>query len=251
MKILKKILLLAILMVLAPATMNAQQKFQVHEDVVKPSMTAEYEAVLKEMGELIKEYPLEGVNMLVLRNNNNHYYYVSPISSMADLDKQTPIAQLYEKAGSEKVGKLLTRLDKCYDIEKDYIITLDADLSYMPNGLTQTPAGENYREHYKIYIAPENRDAVKEKMKAIKNLYVDKGSKLHYRVYKSGFGTESEYYMVSVAAKDEADMAAKATANDNLLGDERKKMMLELFENVLRIEELEGEIRPDLGVQSN
>lgn len=251
MKILKKILLLAILMVLATATMNAQQKFQVHEDVVKPSMIAEYEAVLKEMGELIKEYPLEGVNMLVLRNNNNHYYYVSPISSMADLDKQTPIAQLYEKAGSEKVGKLLTRLDKCYDIEKDYIITLDADLSYMPNGITQTPAGENYREHYKIYIAPENRGAVKEKMKAIKNLYVDKGSKLHYRVYKSGFGTESEYYMVSVAAKDEADMAAKATANDNLLGDERKKMMSELFENVLRIEELEGEIRPDLGVQSN
>lgn len=248
MKIFKPMLLLALVLLLAPKSMTAQQKFHVHEDVVKPAMTAEYEAVLKEFGELIKEYPLDDINLLVLRNNNNHYYFLSPVSSMADLDKPGPIAQLYKKAGAEKVRPLLTRLDKCYDIEKDYIITLDEELSYMPNGMTQTPEGENYREQYKIYITPENRTIVKEKLTAVKKLYSDKDSKLHYRVYKSGFGTESEYYLVSVASKDESHMAAKATANDDLLGDERKKLMSELFEKVSRIEELEGNIRPDLGI---
>ena len=251
MKTLKNILLVALIMLFAPNTIDAQQKFHIHEDVVKPAMTAEYEAILKEVGELIKENPLEGVNMLVLRSNNNHYYFIRPIASMADLDKQSPVGQLAEKAGKEKVWKLFERMDKCYDVERDYIITLNNELSYMPDGMTQTPEGENYREQYKIYVTPGNRAIVKEKLEAIKKLYTEKGSKIHYRVYKSGFGTEAEYYLVSIAAKDEADMAAKGKANDELLGDDRISAMQGLFENVLEIEEIEGNMRPDLGTQSN
>lgn len=250
-KTIKNILLMAILVLLAPKTISAQQMFHVHEDVVKPSMTMEYEAVLKEVGELIKENPLEEVTMLVLQGYNNHYYYIRPIGLMADLDKQSPVGQLAEKAGREKVGKLFNRMDKCYDVEKDYIIILDNDLSYMPNGMTQTPEGENYREQYKIYMSPENRATVRDKMKAIKALYEQKGSKTHYRVYRSGFGTDAEFLLVSISAKDEMHMAERSKANEELIGEDGKKAMQELFVNVLKIEEIEGEMRPDLGVSSN
>jgi hypothetical protein len=88
-------------------------------------------------------------------------------------------------------------------------------------------------------------------MKAIKAFYAEKKSKIHYRVYQSGFGTESEYYLVSIAAKDELDMATKGNANDLLLGEQRQKLMGDLFQNVLNIEEIEGNMRPDLSSKTN
>ena len=250
-KSIKNALFLAVMLLLVPKSIYAQQMFHVHEDVVKPSMTLEYEAVLKDVGELIKENPLQDVNMLVFQGNNNHYYFLSPISAMADLDKQSPVAQLAEKAGEEKVSQLFKRMDKCYDIEKDYVISLDSDLSYMPDGMTQTPEGENYREQYRIYFAPENRADVKEKMKAIKALYEGKNSKSHYRVYKSGFGADAEFYLVSISAKDKIHMAEKSKANEILMGEDGQSNMRELFVNILKIEEIEGQMRPDLGTSTN
>ena len=251
MKTIKKLIIAFALVFILPLAIKAQQMFHVHEDVVKPSMTMEYETVLKEVLALMKEYPVEGLNVIVFQGSNNHYFYLAPINSMADLDKQSPIAKLAEKAGADKVRALFTRMDKCYDIEKDYIISLNNDLSYMPDGMTQTPEGQNYREQYKIYVTPGNRATVREKMKAIKALFTEKKSKMHYRVYNSGFGTESEYYLVSIAAKDELDMAKNAKDNEEVLGEERQKIMFDLFQNVLNIEEIEGEMRPDLTMKSN
>lgn len=251
MKTIKNVLLFAIMAFFMPQKMNSQQMYHIHEDVVKPAMTMEYEAVLKEILDITKNNPLEGINMLALQGYNNHYYYISPIASMADLDKSAFIDQLIEKAGQERIREIFTRMDKCYDIEHDYIIMLDNNLSYMPDGITQTPEGQNYREQYKIYIAPSKRTIVREKMQAVKNLYSEKQSKIHYRVYKSGFGTESEYYIVSIAAKDEMDMARKSEENRKLLGEEGQKVMYELFENVEKIEEIEGEMRPDLATSAN
>lgn len=251
MKTIKSMSLLAMMVLLVPFTVSAQQMFHVHEDVVKPSMTMEYETILSEVGNIMKEHPLENVTMLVLTGNNNSYYFVRPISSMADLDKPSPVAQLAQKAGGDKIWPLFERMDKCYDIERDYIITLNNELSYMPDGMTMTPEGENYREQYKIYYSPENRAAIKESFKAIKEMFAAKGSKMHYRVYNSGFGAESEFYLVSIAAKDEMDMAVKGKANEELMGDEGKQAMFNMFQKIRAMEEIEGMMRPELGVTQN
>lgn len=231
--------------------MFSQQKFHIHEDVVKPSMTAEYEAVLAEFNKLTKEHPIEDFNMMVFQGSDNHYFYISPIESHADLDKPSPIAMLAEKAGKDKVYALFDRMDKCYDTERDYVLVLDNDLSYMPDGMTLTPEGQNYREHYKIYVSPGNRNEVQEKMAAVRKMFADNQSKMHYRVYKSGFGTEAEFYLVSVAAADELDMAQKAKANRELMGDDGQSMMFEMFQTTLNIVETEGFMRPELAVTSN
>lgn len=212
-----KILVLIIVMALfVPKHLNAQQLYHIHEDVVKPNMTIEYENVLADVYKLIEEFPLEDLKMLVLQSNNNHYYFIEPIGSLGDLDKPSPLVTLAQKAGRDKVMPLLTRLDKCYDIERDYVIRLNNDLSYMPGGMTLTPEDQNYREQYKIYYSPENRQAVTDQMKAVKAMFAEKNSNMHYRVYESGFGTEAEYYLVSIAAKDELDMATKGKAHEEL-----------------------------------
>lgn len=246
MKTIKTLFTIITVVLLFPKNLNAQQLFHVHEDVVKPSMSLEYENTLADIYKLIEEFPLEDLKMLVLQGSNNHYFFVEPIGSMADLDKPSPLIKLAEKAGRDKIMALINRLDKCYDVERDYVIRLNNELSYMPNGITQTPEGQNYREQYKIYYSPENRQAVRDQMKAVKAMFTEKKSNMHYRVYQSEFGTEAEYYLVSVAAKDELDMAEKGKAHEELVGEDGKKMMWELFQKVLKIEEIEGEMRPDL-----
>ncbi len=155
-----------------------------------------------------------------------------------------------KKEGKEAVSALFDRMDKCYDTELDYILRLDNELTYMPEGFNQTPEGENYRKNHFLYVSPGNRAIVKEKIKAVKDFNVKQGSKVSYRVYRSGFGTDGEYYMVAIAAKDAEHYAKRSNENREILGDERKKVMGELWSNLLKYEVMEGWIRPDLAYSS-
>ncbi len=232
-----------------PFTMSAQgsssQRFWVHEDVVKPGMVAEYEAVCKELIGHLKTHNIQGAGWIVTNTSDNRYLYVSPISGMADLDNPV-FAELAQKMGQEEMNALFGRMDKCYDVEQDYIISLDSDLSYQPGGINQTPQGQDYRMFHYLFVTPGNRALVKEKMKAVKNMFASKGSKIYYRVYRSGFGTRGEFYMVAVAAKDAVEHAQMAKANQELLGEDGGKVMWDLFNNLLSYEEFSGMMRPDM-----
>ncbi len=233
-----------------PALITAQdegkpQAFWVHEDVVKPNMVGEYESVCKELLGHMNEHNIQEANFIVANTADSRYLYVSPINNMADLDK-SPFATLSEKMGSDKMGELFDRMDKCYDTEQDYVIYLDKDLSYQPGGITQTPEGMNYRKFHYLYFTPAQRGEMKAKMEAVKDMFASKGSKVNYRVYKSGFGTRGEFYMVAVAGKDPVDYAQRGMENQSLIGEDGQKIMQEVFGNLLKYEEFVGQLRPDM-----
>jgi hypothetical protein len=248
----KKLLtsVLAILIVFSCIIVTAQevekpQMYRVHQDHVKFSMVPEYEGIIKELKGLLEKHNIEGTGWLVLNSTNATYAYVSPINTMADINN--PIfKKLSEKAGKDVVSDLFKRMDNCYDIETDYIIYQDNELSYTPDGFNQTPDGQDYRNNHLLYYTPGKRAIIKEKMKAVKDLFEKKGSKVHYRVYRSGFGTPAEYYMVAIAAKDAEEYARKGAENDALIGEEGQKIMGDLFGNLLKHEEIRGDIRRDL-----
>ncbi len=255
MKTLKQSLILFAMIFMIPLGAYAQdmtnnQSFWIHEDVVKPGMTAEYEAVCKELLGHLKTHNIQEANFIVTNTADNRYLYVGPINNMSDLDNPV-FASLGEKMGAENMNALFKRMDKCYDVEHDYVITLDNDLSYQPSGIDQTPEGEDYRKFHYLYITPANRALVKEKMKAVKDMFTSKGSKVYYRVYRSGFGTRGEFYMVAVAAKDEVDYAQKAIANEALMGEDGRNTMQELFSNLLSYEEFVGHMRPDMAYSAS
>jgi hypothetical protein len=56
--------------------------------------------------------------------------------------------------------------------------------------------------------------------------------------------------MVAIAAKDEEHMAQKGKANKELFGEDGQKTMWEMYQNVLKYEKMEAEMRPDLGYSS-
>ncbi|WP_425237562.1 hypothetical protein [Ulvibacterium sp.] len=248
MRTLKTTLIIVLALVAAPCTSQENDKsqaFWVHEDVVKPSMVSEYETVCKELTDNMKKHNIQEMNSIVANLADNRYLWVGPIENMAQLDKPL-FATLAEKMGAEKMGALFDRMDKCYDIEQNYIIHLDKDLSYMPGGITQTPEGQDYRKFHYFHYAPGNRAIVKKKVEAIKNLFTSKGSKLDYRVYRSGFGTRGEFYMVAIAAKDAADYANKISANNELMGEEWLKTYTDFTSTLEKYEAFEGNMRPDM-----
>lgn len=247
MKTLKTTMLLAILLMLSPLISIAQENpmYWIHVDDVKPSMAAEYEATVKEALGLLNQHNIPSAGMIVLATNDSKYHFISPIKNLGDVNYKI-WNDLSEKAGQEVVSNLFNKMDKCYDNERDYVLTLRKELTYMPDGITQTPEGQNYRKNYLFYVAPGNRAAVNEKFKAVKEVYEKKGVKEYYRVYKSGFGADGEHYLVSIAAKDAMDYAKTEAETMELLGDEGKKALDELFGSSLKYTVIEGNMRPDL-----
>ena len=247
MKTIKTALTILVFVILTPISTSAQKMYRIHEDVVKPSHVVEYESVIGELLAMVKKHNLQDVKWITSVTNDSRYMFISSMENYAELDKPNFVSALIEKEGKEKIYDLFDRMDKCYDTELDYIIRLNEELTYMPEGITQTPEGEDFRDFHFLYVAPGNRSIVKDKMKAIKALYESKGSKTYYRVYNSGFGTGGEYYMVAIAAKDGEHMAKKGKENKELLGEEGDKAMWGMYSNVLRYEKVEAEMRPDLG----
>lgn len=221
------------------------QAFWVHEDVVKPAMIAQYETVCKDLTSNMKKHDIRGIDVIVTNTADNRYLWVSPISSMADIERPV-FSTLAERMGGDAMGALFDKMDKCYDIEHNYVIHLDKELSYMPGGITQTPEGQDFRKFHYYHYTPSKEDEVKKNAAAIKKLFESKGSKLHYRVYKSGFGTRGAFYMVAIAAKDAADYANKIAANNELLGEEWLKTYSSFMGSLEEYEMFEGQMRPDM-----
>ncbi len=228
---------------------DAPQAYWVHEDVVKPSKVQDYESICGELIKNMKQYNTETMNVIVTNTDDNRYLWVSPLTNMADLDKPV-FAGLAEKMGKEAMDNLFNRMDECYDTEQDYVLYLSKKLSYMPDGISQTTEGEDYRKFHYFHITPSNRKIVSQKMEEISKLFQSKGSKFNYRVYKSGFGVRGEFYMVAVSAKNAVDYAEKVAANNALLGDEWIKLYGELNSNLLKYESVSGRMRPDMAYSS-
>ncbi|MBT8186340.1 MAG: hypothetical protein KJO73_01485 [Croceitalea sp.] len=227
------------------ARQSATQGFWVHEDVVKPSKVADYEAICKELTDNMKKHNIQDMHAIVASTADMRYLWISPIENMATIDK--PIFKtLSEKMGADKMSDLFNRMNKCYDVEHDYVIHLNKDLSYQPTGIDQTPEGQEYRKFHYFHYTPGNKDVVSAKVKEIRDMYVSKGSNLHYRVYENGFGTRGAFYMVAIAAQDEADYAAKIAANNAMMGDAWAKLYGEFRATLSKYESFEGQMRPDM-----
>jgi hypothetical protein len=230
---------------LALIAQEAPQMYWVHEDQVKPSMVMDYEKAAKQLVDNCMKHNIQTLGWITTATNDFRYLYVSPIATMADINYDG-FKPLQEAMGEEAFGKMFSDMDKCYDSHGDYILMLNNDLTYMPEGMTQTPEGEDYRRFYYIRTTPEHNGMLKEKMKAIKDFYAEKNSKVHYRVYQSGFGSMENYYLVAIAAKDGVTYETMGDENDAILGEERHQLFGEMMKYVTSIDEVTGEMRPDL-----
>lgn len=238
---------MAIIGLLAPAVYaqsnEKMQAFMVHEDKVKPSAVSDYEKSVKNLISTCKKYDLPDAQWITAVTDDYRYLYVSPLNKMADLDKNM-FAPLAEKGVD--LNKMFSEMDQYYNEHGGYVILLDKELSYMPDGMTQSPAGQDYREYNYWYTTPAMANDLREQGLAIKKMFEEKGSKMHYRVYKSGFGNMDTYYMVAIAAKNPEEMARMQVENQKLLGESGAKAFEKAMKYTTKYETVTGMMRPDL-----
>ncbi|PXX24585.1 hypothetical protein [Arenibacter sp. ARW7G5Y1] len=249
MKTLKKTLFTSLALTLITFTATAQkeknQAYYVHEDQVKPNMIQEYDQVSKDFTEASKKHNLQDLSWQVASTDTGRYFNISPIENMAELDKNV-MAPLSEKMGEEAFVNLFKRFNECYDKHGDYIIYLNKELTYMPEGINPITEGQNYRKWHFLHVAPGNIQNLKGKLKELKALYTSKGSKEYYRIYHNGFGNMGDYYLAVISAVDAEDYAKKSKENEALLGEEGKKLFDEVFKYVLKYETETGRMHPEL-----
>ena len=252
MKLLNKktLLIIAVFLMLLPNLALAQdntknQSYWVHEDRVKPNMIEEYEKVTKDLVAQCKKHNIKDLNWITAATNDGSYLYITPIKKMADLDINT-FAPLQEKMGKQAFSNLFDRYNNCYDTHGGYIVILNKKLSYMPEGLTQSQDGYNYRRWHYLHVTPANKSKLKASLEKVKNLYAKKGSKVYYRVYQNGFGSMGDYYLVAVSAKDGFGYEKNSAENKTLFGTDAKPVFDELFKYVSKYEMKTGAMKPAL-----
>ena len=255
MKQIKSFAVLMIACMVMPFMLSAQddgnyQMFWVHEDKVKPSKVADYEKQAKTFAEKCAEYNAEMPGWILSQTMDFRYMYVTPIKSLADINYDG-MGDLREKMGAEAFDQMFDAWDDTYSSHGDYVITMDKELTYMPEGITQTPEGENYRKFWYLHTTPAKAKKLREKMLAIKELYESKGSTAYYRVYKNGFGTMGDFFLVAAASKDGVTFETAGAANDKLLGEDAKPLFTEVMQYITKIEEVTGYMRPDLAYSPN
>jgi len=242
--------LIFLLLAIAPNFLIAQnQAYWVHEDQVKPSKMMEYEQVTKDFIEACKKHDLKDADWVTARVEGGTYLSIVPIEKMGDLDKNT-MAPLAEKMGEEEFGKIFARFNECYDKHGDYVIVLNSDLSYMPEGVNTNTPGQDYRKWHFMHVVPSNISKLNAKIKEIKALYEKRNATENFRVYRSGFGTDGDYYLVTISAKDAQSYEKLSKETETLLGNEGEKLMGELFALLDSYETKTGWMRPDLGYAS-
>lgn len=230
------------------AQQGKAQAFWIHEDQVKPSMLSEYEKASKDLAEACKTNQVKDMKWNVAYMDDGTYLSITPIENLADIQNMN-FSDLREKVGDESFSKMFENFNKCYDNHGDYVTLLIPNLSYMPDGLAITTEGQDYRVWHRMDVTPENMQNVQSKMKELKDLFASKNSKMHYRIYKSGFGNVGDSYTAVISAKDALDYATKANDNETLLGEEGQKLFSEMFDYVDAYTVKRGGMRPDLGYQ--
>ena len=233
------------LLLISTSFLAAQnQTFRIHVDHVYPSSTAAYEKISKKIADLaVENKEKEGWN--VLWTNDNKVISISPVKGWEELGNAF-MPNTQAKMGDQKFRELFEEFDRHYDKHNDYILTLNSNLSYMPDGMTVNPQGKNYRKNTLMYYKARDRKKVEEIAQKFKDLYSKKGSKSHYRVYFSGFGVEESYIMVVGSAVNALEYQKQAEENRKLIGDDSRKLWDELSQYVTRREYIEGNMRPDL-----
>lgn len=254
MKKLKNMLLVFVMTVSSVYLLNAQgnanfQSYGVHEDVVLPSMVSEYESAVKELVANIDKHGVKELKWITSVTSDLRYLYLYPIANMAELDKDN-FKLLADKMGADKMGALFNRMGKGCNQSSDYVLRLDKELTYMPAGITQTPEGQNYRRFIYLRYAPQQEDLLVANLKAVKEMFQKKNSKMDYRVYRSGFGAGGNYFLVAIAGKDVLAYETMSLENDKLLGEDAGKIFGDMMKNISKMEEVSGNMRPDLAPSS-
>ncbi len=186
----------------------APGKFAIYEDIVRPSMDAQYKEALKKLKSACDLHKADFSWTSVVYDDNT-YAHLIPIKGFADLDRNM-LAGLETKMGKEAVAGIFTELEKCVESSSSFVATVLPDLSYL-----SPQTGENYRDILFWEVLPGKEAEGEKLIKEWSTLCKSKNAPNGFVTYKVLFGREPGYAFVSWG-KTPLDLATKSQKNNEL-----------------------------------
>lgn len=224
---------------------GASQMMVVHEDVVKPSMTAQYEEASKNMVAQLKAHNAQDIGYNTARTDDGRYLHISPIESLSDLEKN-PMNDLAETMGGEAVQAMWGKFDGCYDVHLTYIVSLEPSLSHMPDSDDAPTSELTFRHWDEFKVIPGKEAEIEELFKAHAKVLADNNVDWGYRVYKGGLGMEEGTYVMVRSAEDFSDYTTRRTALMEAHGEALAPIRKQFWGLLREFDHYNGSMRPDL-----
>ncbi|MEX2234866.1 MAG: hypothetical protein WD824_22070 [Cyclobacteriaceae bacterium] len=205
-----KKLIVTICCALCMAVCALGQQAIIHENAVRPPMTKSYIEGIKKLKEACSTHKTK-MSWFTVAFDDNSYAHVLPVEGTASLQTNL-FADLEAKIGADAFASLVAPIQEAIDSRMESISIAMPDLSY----LDPLP-GERYRMI--LYVIPlEGKEAEMEKVFAEwKKTYESKKATENFHIYRMTSGPEAGY-LISISAKNPADMEAKRAKNYQLVG---------------------------------
>ena len=234
--------LLAISVFLVQAQDNTQL-FLIHEDIVIPANSAQYEEASKSLKKALVDNNVTSFGFYSFWQDDNTVIYVQLINNYADLDKNF-WKELSDKMGKEETDALFSKFDGTYHSHRDFVAVNHLDLSYKPEQLQE--GDYNYREWTYLYYDSKDEKAMFELMKEWKSLYESKNMENGYTVFTAGVGHYGPVVVIQGWARNELEFAENNVKNMETLGDERQALMKKTNPLIQKIETKRGWFQEDM-----
>ena len=210
----------------------------IREDVVKPSMTYDYEASLTDLSSFLVENKVHGINYITQLQDNLHYTHITTVKNLNEFDEGLSAYIRGDKKSAE-FNLIWSDLNETIDCYAYYVIKYEPELSYVPDGkvwLEEAP----YRRWNYIHFYPGTEQEVIKILKAWKNLYENKGIKNGFRVFSGVIGLEQPVMILTTWAESPLDYQSKLQENIELLDDEGSILWMGMMELARKVETIEG-----------
>ncbi len=215
-------LLVLSLSAFAQAPPPKPELYLIHEEVARPSMIMQYEAVTRDFLNAFTEKKADpkifGMNLYL--STDMHYIYVVPIANWAALD--TMMASwmtIGETIGKEKWRDLMNRGNAAMISYDEFVVMRRPDLSYAPAN-PRLKMEEHKFHHLMFYYL--DAGGVEEAEKIAKDyvaLFKSKNISEPFDIFQSLSGTDLPVWVVSVPARSAADFYATEEKVNATLGD--------------------------------
>ena len=238
---------------LLPAGAAAQeadepQMFFVHQEIVKPSMIAEYEAAAVDWMELLKgsEVAKGKIEFNAFSGPQVGYVYVVPIDDFADFGEFGNSFETVAQSLGEAWREAGARSDAAVAQYESGFYIHRPDLSYEPAN-PRLAEGEAPFVHWDFWYAiPGKTEDLEGVAKEFVELYTSKGLDTGWNVYQAITGGDLPLYVVAVGARDEADFHANEARLNELVGAEAEALGMKALKFARRVEPMVGWSRPEL-----
>ena len=231
---------------LAQAEEPKAQLYFVEDVVMKPSMVAEYEAIIKEVVPLCAQHEFP-YPFYAYSTNDFHYYFVYPVENYADIDNLNKAwNELGKKVGVKQWQAMMERFVGTFEYYQYSVIRYLPELSYTPEKPRLKPEEANFVFWEFFYIPVGKEKELDEICQEWIELYKSKKISDGWETYVVEIGTEMPLYIFIERAKSAVDYYSQSEKILKLLGEKYQPLIAKTYAIRKKVELKTGRFRPGL-----